>query len=95
MRSTCSQVVLNNWIKRSFNKLKQICAENGLETFRAKSVEECLMASIYNQTALKIVTIKSLASDEIHIITNYLHINCAEYGLHKWFNPPHRLRVGT
>jgi len=41
------------------------------------------MASIYNQTALKIVTIKSLASDEIHIITNYLHINCAEYGLHK------------
>jgi len=30
-------------------QLKQICAENGLETFRAKSLEICLMA-IYLQT---------------------------------------------
>jgi len=24
-----------------------------------------------------------VASDEIHIITNFLHLNCAEYGLQK------------
>jgi len=34
-----------------------------------------------------------LKSDEIHIITEYLHLICAEYGLQKWFNPPHRVRV--
>jgi len=28
-----------------------------------------------------------LTSDEIHIITNYLHLNCAEYGIQKLFNP--------
>jgi len=30
---------------------------------------------------------KLLTSDEVHIITNYLHLNCAEYGLQKRFNP--------
>ena len=33
------------------------------------------------------VTIKILTSYEIHIITNYLHINCGEYGK-KILNPP-------
>jgi len=42
MRSTCSQGVLNKWLKR--DQLKQFWAENDLETFRAKSVEICLMA---------------------------------------------------
>jgi len=35
-----------------------------------------------------------LTSVEIHIITNYLHLDCAEYELQKCFNPPHRVRVG-
>jgi len=30
---------------------------------------------------------KLLTSDEVHIITNYLHLNCTEYGLQKRFNP--------
>ena len=34
-----------------------------------------------------------LTSDEIHLIANDLHLNCAEYGLQKWFNPPQRVRV--
>jgi len=34
-----------------------------------------------------------LTSDEIHIITNYLHLNCDEYGLQKWFNSPQSVRV--
>jgi len=44
MRSTRSQGELNKWLKRDL----QFCAENGLETFRAKCVEICLMA-IYLQ----------------------------------------------
>jgi len=28
-----------------------------------------------------------LTSDELHVITNYLHLNCAEYGPQKLFNP--------
>jgi len=35
-----------------------------------------------------------LTSLEIHIITNYLHLDCAEYGLQKCFNPLHIVRVG-
>jgi len=35
-----------------------------------------------------------LTSVEIHIITNYLNLDCAEYGLQKCFNPPQRVRVG-
>ena len=34
-----------------------------------------------------------LTSVEIHIITNYLHLGCAEYGLQKLFNPLQRVRV--
>jgi len=34
-----------------------------------------------------------LTSDEIHIITNFSHLNCAEYGLQKWFNSPQKVRV--
>jgi len=44
-RSTCSQGVLKKWLKRNLLQLKQLCAENGIETFRAKSVE-----SLYNQS---------------------------------------------
>ena len=29
----------------------------------------------------------------IHIITNYLHLNSAEYGLQKWFIPSQRMHV--
>jgi len=31
-----------------------------------------------------------LRSDEIRTIRNYLHLNCAEYGTGKLFNPPQR-----
>ena len=34
-----------------------------------------------------------LTSDDIHITVNYLHLNCAEYGLQNLFNPPQRVRV--
>jgi len=34
-----------------------------------------------------------LASDEIRIIANNLHLNCAEYGLQTWFNPPQRVSL--
>ena len=87
MRSTCDHVVLNKWIKHNLNKLKQFCAESGLETFRPKSIEIYLMAIYLNQNALKIVRIKTLASDEIRIITNKLHSKYAEYRLRTWFNP--------
>jgi len=30
---------------------------------------------------------KFKTSDKVHIITNYLHLNCAEYELQKRFNP--------
>jgi len=33
------------------------------------------------------VTIKILTSKKILITTNYLHLNCGEYGM-KSFNPP-------
>jgi len=39
---------MNMWLKRDLHQLKQFCALNGFETFRAKSVEICLMA-IYLQ----------------------------------------------
>jgi len=93
MPSTSSRGVLNKWLKRDLHQLKKFCAENGLETFRAKSFESVLWQSIYNQTALKTVRIKTLASDNFRIITNNFHFICAEYGLEKWFNPPQRVRV--
>jgi len=43
MRSTCSHGDLNKWLKGYLHHLKHFCAEYGLETFRAKSVEICLM----------------------------------------------------
>jgi len=49
------------------------------------------------QSTITLHTTKSgsrlLTIDEIHIIANYLHLNCAEYGLQKWFKPPQRVRV--
>jgi len=48
MCSTCSQSELNKGLKSDLHQLKQFCAEYGLETFRAKNVEMCLMA-IYLQ----------------------------------------------
>jgi len=44
--------------------------------------------AIYNQNALKIVRIKTLASDEFRIITNKLHSKFAGYRLRTLFNPP-------
>jgi len=37
--------------KTRLHQLKQFCAENVFETFRAKSVEICLTATFYNLTA--------------------------------------------
>jgi len=39
---------MNKELKLLLRQIKQFCAENGFETFRAKSVEICLM-SIYLQ----------------------------------------------
>jgi len=39
---------MNKRLKRVLHQLKQFCAENGFETFRAKIVEICLM-TIYLQ----------------------------------------------
>jgi len=39
--------------------------------------------AIYNHNAWTVVRFKVLTSDEIHIITTYLHLNYAEYGLQK------------
>jgi len=44
MPSNDRQTVLNKWLKRDFNQLKQFCAANCLEMLRAKSVEIWLMA---------------------------------------------------
>jgi len=41
---------MNKWLNRDLHQLKLYCAENGLETFRAKSVEICLTASFYHLT---------------------------------------------
>jgi len=73
------------------HQVKLFCAESGLETFRSKSVEICLMA-IYLQSN-RIVRIKSLASHEIRIITNNLHHNRAEYRLQTRLNLHQRFRV--
>ena len=43
MRLTCSLGELNKWLSLDLHQLKQFCAENGLETLRAKSFEICLM----------------------------------------------------
>jgi len=50
------------------------------------------MAIYLQPNCLVVSGSKLLTSDEIHIIRNYLHINCAEYGLQKLFYPPHRER---
>jgi len=44
MPSKYHQSLLNKWMKRDFHQLKQFCAENCLEMFRAKCVEIWLMA---------------------------------------------------
>jgi len=43
MPSNYRQRVLTKWLKRDFHQLKQFCAENCLETFRAKSIDIWLM----------------------------------------------------
>jgi len=83
----------NKWLKHDLHQLKLFWTENSYETFRAKSVETCLTATLYHLTALKFVRIKTLASDEFRIITNNLHLNYAEYGLQTWFHPPKRVLV--
>jgi len=87
MRSTCRQGVLNKWLKRDFHQLNQFCAENCHETFRAKTVEIWQMAINLQRNCIENCLDQDLTSDEIQIITNYLHLNCAEYGLQEWFNP--------
>jgi len=84
---------MNKWRKHDLHRIKLFCTKNIFETFRAISVETCLTATLYHLTALKIVRIKTLTSDEFRIITNNLHLNCAEYGLQTRFNPPKRVRV--
>jgi len=87
MRSTCSQGVMNKWPKHNLHLLQQFCAESVFETLRVKSVEICLMAVYLQRIFIKLSGSILLTSNEIHIITNYLHLNCGEYGK-KRFNPP-------
>ena len=42
---------MNKWLKHDLHQLNLFCAENGFETFRAKSVENSLTAPFYNLTA--------------------------------------------
>jgi len=80
MRSTCSQGVLNKWLKRNLHQLKQFCAESGFEMLRVKSVEISLMAIYLQLNVINLSRSRLFTSYEIHIITNYLHLNCREYG---------------
>jgi len=80
MRSTCRQGVLNKWLKRNLHQLKLYCAESGFEIVRVKSVEICLMAIYLQRNLINLSRSRLLTSYEIHIITNYLHINSGEYG---------------
>jgi len=80
MRSTCSQGVLNKWLKLNLHQLKQFCAESGFETLHVKSVEICLMAIYMQRNFINLSGPRLLTSYEIHIITNYLNLNCGEYG---------------
>jgi len=68
------------------HQLKQfvyiICDENGLETFRATNDEFRLMAIYIQPNCIEICQeTRPLTKDEIHIITNNLFLNYAEYGL--------------
>jgi len=42
---------MNKWLEHDLHQLKLFCAENGFETFRAKSVAICLTATFYHLTA--------------------------------------------
>jgi len=80
MRSTCKQAVLNKWLKLVLHQEKQfvyiICVENDLETFDATSEEICFMAIYLQPNCIEICQeTRPLKSNEIHIITNYLHLN--------------------
>jgi len=80
MRSTWRQDILNKRLKRNLHQLKEFCAENGLEAFRAKIVEICLMAIYLQPNCIKIAGSILLTSDEIHIITNYFHLDLLNMG---------------
>jgi len=41
---------MNKWLKHDLHQVKLFCAENGFETFRAKSVEICLTETFYHLT---------------------------------------------
>jgi len=57
-------------------------AKNCLETFRAPSDKICLMAIHPQLNCVEICQeTRPLTSGEIRIITNNLHLNCAEYEL--------------
>jgi len=86
--------VTETWLAQTEANRYIICAENGLETFRATSDNICLM-SIYPQpNCIEICQeIRLLTSDENGIITNNLHLNCAEYELEAWLTPPQVIRV--
>jgi len=73
--------------KRNLHQLKQLCAERCFETLRVKRVEICLMAIYLQRNFINFLGSRLLTSNEIHIITNYLHLNCGEYRK-KRFNPP-------
>jgi hypothetical protein len=83
MQPRCTEKVY----KRNLHQLKQLCAERGFETLRFKSVEICLITIYLQRNFINLSGSRLLTSYEIHIVTNYLHLNCGEYGK-KRFNPP-------
>jgi len=60
---------------------------NRFRNFSVERVEICLMAINLQRNFIKLLGSRLLASNEIHIITNYLHLNCVEY-VKKRYNPP-------
>jgi len=59
-----------------------ICVANGFESFGTTSDEICLMAIDLQASGIEIC-LETLppSSDEFHIITNNLLLNCPEYKL--------------
>jgi len=80
MRSTCSQGVLNKWLKRNLHQLKQFCAKIVFGTLRVKRFVICLMEFNLQRYFINLSRSGLFTSYEIQIITNYMHLNCSEYG---------------
>ena len=76
MQTKCTEKVY----KRNLHQLKQLCAEGCFETLRVKRDEICSMAIYLQRNFINLLESRIFTSNEIHIITNYLCLNCDVYG---------------